>query len=61
MENRSVCHGDEGDHVGELALSPKEDTIACIILHPCAIWQRIVVSHLLHPMLGQQEALPQTR
>jgi hypothetical protein len=61
MENRSVCHGVKGDCLGELASSPKEDTIFCVVFHLCAIQQKIVVSCLLRPMLGRQKAHPQTK
>jgi hypothetical protein len=43
----------------ELALPPNQCAIGCIVLHSCAIWQRIVC--FLCPVLGQKEAHPQIR
>jgi hypothetical protein len=51
----------EGNGLAECALPPIEGAIACCVLHPCAMWQRIVVSRLLRPTLWQQEAHPQIR
>ncbi len=61
VEDWRVCRVVERNHFDKTTLTPKELATVCIIFHPCAIWPRIVVSHLLRPMLGQQEAHPQPR
>ncbi len=45
----------------KIGLPPNQCAIGRIVLHSCAIWQRMVVSCFLCPMLGQKEAQPQIR
>ena len=45
----------ERDGLPERALPPNKGAIVCIVFHPRAVRQRIIVSRLLCPMLRQQE------
>jgi hypothetical protein len=51
----------ERDGLPEHALPPNKGAIVCVVFYPRAVWQRIIVSCLLSPMLRQQEAHPQIR
>ncbi len=51
----------ETDGLPEHALPPNKGAIVCVVFHPCAVRQRIIVSRLLRPMLRRQEAHPQIR
>ncbi len=53
--------GIEGYRFLVFCLPPDQNAIFFIAFHPCASWQRIIVSCLLRPMLGRQEAPPQIR
>ena len=61
VETRRICRRIMWNQPLELASTPKKDARIPIILHPCLALVSPLCLCLLHPMLRQQEALPQLR